>query len=60
MQALKRIIKDRDYHLKQIEENLLKIQSKYEGIQSLEECNEKERRLVEEYNVIIEKIQKTD
>jgi hypothetical protein len=55
-EALKRIIKDRDYHMKQIEENLMKIQQKYEAIQSLEESTERERQLVEEYNAIIEKL----
>lgn len=59
-EALKRIIKDRDYHLKQIEENLLKIQQKYESIQALEESTERERQLVEQFNLIIELIQKED
>lgn len=56
--ALQRIIKDRDYHIRQIEENNIKIQRSKESIQSLEECNVKEQQLVEEYNRIIEILEK--
>lgn len=57
-EALKRITKDRDYHLKQIEENIMKIQQKKESIESLEACNEKELQLVKEYNAILEILEK--
>ena len=56
MEALQRIIKDREYHIKQIEANLLKIQEKHEAIESLEKATERERKLVEEYNAIIDLI----
>lgn len=56
MEALQRIIKDRDYHHKQFEENLLKIRDKYEAIEMLEKANERETKLVEEYNRIIDLI----
>lgn len=53
-EALKRIVKERNYHQKQVEENNLKIESCRERIKSLEDCNVKEQQLVEEYNRIIE------
>jgi CHAD domain-containing protein len=56
MEALRRIIKDRDYHVKQIEENLMKIQDKLETIEMLEQANKREMKLVEEYEKIIELI----
>jgi hypothetical protein len=56
MEALQRIVKDRNYHVKQIEENILKIKDKYEAIESLEKANERESKLVEEYNQIIDLI----
>jgi hypothetical protein len=56
--ALVRIIKDRDYHLKQLEENIDKIQRAKEKIESLEKCNEVEQQLIEQYNQIIEIIEK--
>ena len=56
MEALQRIIKDRDYHRKQYEENILKIQDKYEAIEALQKANEREQKLIEEYNQIIELI----
>lgn len=60
MEALKRIIKDRDYHLRQIDENLMRIKEKYEAIEVLTTSLEKEKKLVEEYNSIIEMLQKED
>jgi uncharacterized protein YdaL len=57
-QALTRIIKDRDYHMRQLEENLRKIELNKENIQVLEECNVKEMKLIEEYNRIIQLIEK--
>lgn len=56
--ALTRIIKDRDYHMRQLEENLRKIELNKENIQVLEECNVKEMKLIEEYTRIIELIEK--
>ncbi|MBN8200517.1 hypothetical protein [Bacillus sp. NTK034] len=55
--ALQRIKKDLDYHIKQIEENEMKIQSHRESIKTLEDCNKKEQRLVEEYEEIIQRIE---
>ncbi len=57
-EALVRIIKDRDYHMIQLEENLRKIELNKENIQVLEECNVKEMKLIEEYTRIIELIEK--
>jgi uncharacterized protein with WD repeat len=57
-EALVRIIKDRDYHMRQLEENLRKIELSKENIQVLEECNIKEMKLIEEYNRIIQLIEK--
>lgn len=56
MEALQRIVKDRDYHFNQIESNLQKIKEKYEAIEALEKATERERQLVEEYNTIIDLI----
>ncbi len=58
MKVLERIKKDRDYHLRQIEENNRKMQLAQESIEALKECNIKEQRLVEEYDRIIELIEK--
>lgn len=55
--ALQRIKKDLQYHIKQIEENKHKIDSYKESIKTLEDCNVKEQRLVEEYEVIIKQIE---
>lgn len=52
--ALKQIIKDRDYHLRVIEENLGKIENKKESIRLLEEATKKEAELVKEFNRAIE------
>ena len=52
-EALKRIIKERNYHNRQIEENLAKIQTKKESIQALEEYTQKEIQIVNEYDEII-------
>jgi hypothetical protein len=56
VEALQRIVKDRDYHFNQIESNLQKIKEKYEAIEALEKATERERQLVEEYNTIIDLI----
>lgn len=56
-EALKRIIKERNYHNRQIEENLEKIQHKKESIQSLEEFTKKEIDIVNEYDEIIALLQ---
>lgn len=53
MEALQRIIKDRNYHANQLEANLLKIKEKYEAIVALEQANIREQKLVDEYNRII-------
>lgn len=55
--ALKQIIKDRDYHIRVIEENLAKIEKKKESIQLLEELTKKEAELVKEFNRAIEFLQ---
>lgn len=56
-EALKRIIKERNYHNRQIEENLAKIQHKKESIQALEEFTKKEIDIVNEYDEIIALLQ---
>ena len=56
MEALQRIIKDRNYHANQLEANLLKIKEKYEAIVALEQANIREQKLVDEYNQIIDLI----
>jgi hypothetical protein len=56
MEALQRIIKDRNYHANQLEANLLKIKEKYEAIVALEQSNIREQKLVDEYNQIIDLI----
>lgn len=56
-EALKRIIKERNYHNRQIEENLAKIQTKKESIASLEEYTKKEVQIVNEYDEIIALLQ---
>lgn len=58
MEALERIIKDRNYHAKQIEENLTKIKDKREAIEGLEKATIREQKLVDEYDQIIELIEK--
>lgn len=56
-EALKRIKKDLKHHVNQIEENILKIKGLKERIKTLEDCNEKEAQLVEEYKSIIKQIE---
>jgi hypothetical protein len=53
MEALQRIIKDRNHHASQYETNILKIKEKYEAIEALEQANIREQKLVEEYNRIL-------
>lgn len=55
--ALQRIKKDLAYHIRQIDENKHKIESYRESIKTLENCNEKEAQLVEEYQMIIKQIE---
>jgi hypothetical protein len=58
VEALQRIKKDRDYHLNQIETNLLKIKEKYEAIETLMQSNEREKQLVKEYTIILDLFKK--
>lgn len=55
-EALRGIQKNRDYHARQLEENNAQIQRHKDSIRILTECNEKEERLVREYDEILAKL----
>ncbi|WP_243299109.1 hypothetical protein [Bacillus litorisediminis] len=55
-EAIKEIEKDRDYHLRQFEENKRKIEQYKDSIRILEEANIKEERLLKQFNEVLDKI----